>query len=275
MIWPMLTVAAILTAGAVSALAETPTQLRDLIRKGIDGFKREDERRGDYLFTARNERNELDASGKVTSTHSHVWERIEVEGFPFARTIERDGKPVTAEERKTENGAMQKRLFELKTMTASAVAAGAARPTSQRDDWYEEFPEALDYTMVGEETINGRPTYHLEAVPRPGYQVRSVRARVLLKLKASIWIDKETSNLVKADAEIFDAVNVGFGVIGSVEKGTRIKMQRRLMADGNWLIESQSLRIAARILVFKTLRSESTTVWSDFRRRSKNVAAKQ
>ena len=72
---------------------------------------------------------------------------------------------------------------------------------------------------------------------------------------------------MKADAEIFDTVNVGFGVLGRIEKGTHFSIQRRLV-DGNvWLIESQSLRFGARILLFKNMRTESVTQWTDFRRR--------
>ena len=96
-----------------------------------------------------------------------------------------------------------------------------------------------------------------------------MRARVFGKMKANFWIDKATSELVKADAEMFDTVSVGFGVLGKIEKGTRFRIQRKLIADGEWLIESQYTRFGARILLFKTLRNESTTEWSDFRRRPK------
>ena len=99
---------------AETAAPTTPEQLRAIVRKAIDGLKNEDERRGQFLFKARNERKELDADGKVLSQHSHSWERVEIDGFPFGRTLERDGKPLTGQERKSEDAAIQKRLVELK-----------------------------------------------------------------------------------------------------------------------------------------------------------------
>ena len=262
---------------AVPAHAAGPPAppLQEMVRKAIGGLYLEEERRGDFLFKARNERRELDASGKVSSQTSHVWERVEIDGFPFGRTLERDGKPLTPAERKTEEGAIQKRLAELK---APGKAAGSAASTRRpQDEWFQEFPEALNYKLVGEESVAGRPALRLEAEPKPGYQPKNMRARVFEKMKANIWIDKATSELVKADAEIFDTVNVGFGVLGRIEKGTHFSIQRRLV-DGNvWLIESQSLRFGARILLFKNMRTESITQWTDFRRRASKggaVAAK-
>ena len=271
-------IAAAFTAHAIAeTAAPTAEQLRGIVRKAIDGLKNEDDRRGQFLFKARNERKELDASGKVLNLHSHSWERIEIDGFPFGRTLERDGKPLTGEERKTEDAAIQKRLAELKVPKATEASVGALSTRgggkSQHDDWYMEFPDALDFKLVRQETINNRLAWHLEAWPKPQYQAKNMRARVFGKMKANFWIDKASSELVKADAEMFDTVSVGFGVLGKIEKGTRFRLQRRQIADGEWLIESQYMRFGARILLFKTLRNESTTEWSEFRRRPKMLPA--
>ena len=68
---------------------------------------------------------------------------------------------------------------------------------------------------------------------------------------------------------------MGYGVLGRIEKGTRLKLQRRMVSDGVWLIESQSLRFSARILLFKTMRSETATEWWDFRKRPKTTTARE
>ena len=273
-----LLIAAVVVARAPYALAaETPDQLRELVRKSAAGLQQESERREQYLFKVRNERKELDNSEKVTSWHVRTWERIEIDGFTFSRTLERDGKPLAAEERRIEEAAIQKQLAELRAPPAAIAGAGGVvvqpatlrkRPAAQsQDEWFREIPNALNFKLMGEEIINGRPALKLDATPQPGYQAKNMRARVFEKLKATLWIDKATSELVKADAEMFDTVSVGFGVLGRIEKGTRFRMQRRLVADGDWLIESQSVRFAARLLLFKTMHSESTTEWSEFRRR--------
>jgi hypothetical protein len=249
-----------------AALAAEPTSadLRALVRKALSGLHREDERRGEFLFKARNDKKDFDAAGKVINQTSYVWERIEVDGFPFGRTIERNGQPVSAEERKSEDAAMRKKLVELKSGNTAPP-----KKTNPQDEWYSEFPDALQYKLVGEEMLNGRLAVVMEASPNPAYKARNMRARVFEKMNARIWIDKAATELVKAEAEMFDTVNVGYGVLGKIEKGTRLKLQRRLVGDGVWLIESQSLKYSARILLIKNLRSETATEWWDFRKRPK------
>lgn len=272
--------AALLAARIPAATAaETPVELRELVRKSLAGLNAENERRDQFLFKVRNERKELDAAGKVATQTSYVWERIEIEGFTFGRTLERNGKPLTAEERAGEEKAVQKRLAELKappTGTAS-VGSAAAAPARQRQqqqqqrDWFQEFPDALDYKLAGEEIVNGRPALHLLATPRPGYQPKNMRARVFEKMRGDLWVDKATAELAKVDAEMFDTVSVGFGILGKIEKGTRFQMQRQPVGGdataATWLMASQSIRFGARFLLVKSVRNEITTQWSEFRRR--------
>jgi hypothetical protein len=279
---PIIFAAAALIAGSArpALAAESASQLREIVWKAATAFNLEDERREQFLFKARNERREFDSNGKVTSEKSTVWERIEIDGFAFGRTLIRDGKPLTAEERKSEDDAMQKRLVALKVPVQTAgigrteqrelqqQTANMPRRKTAQNEWFQEFPEALDYTFVGEEVLNGRPTLHLAATPRAGYQAKNMRARVFEKMKCQLWIDKTAMELVRADAEVFDTFNVGFGLLGRIEKGTRFQIQRRPVVDGVWLIHAQSVRFGARVLLFKNMHQESVNAWTDFRRRA-------
>lgn len=276
-LWTLVALVAAAAASPVVAPAQTPSsdELRHLLRKSLTGLNAESERKEQFLFKVQTERRELDAAGKILSETSYHWERIEIDGFSFGRTIERNGKALTARERADEEKAIQKRLAELKapklttaSMALPKPAAAPSRSQQQQQEWFQEFPDALEYRLIGEEMINGRLTLRLAASPRPGYQPRNMRARVFEKLRGDLWIDKATAELAKVDAEMFDTVSVGFGVLGKIEKGTRFRMQRRPVADNLWLIDSQTIRFGGRFLLFKSVRTEASTQWSDFRRRS-------
>ena len=159
---------------SASAGAQPPTsdELRSIVRKALTGLTREDEVRGDYLFTARSERKELDSAGKVVSQESHKWERIAIDGFPFGRTLERNGKPLSADERKVEDAAMQKKLAELKAPVATA-GLGAGSPAKstrrpQQDEWYPtERGFAEDDQMIEALPANG-PNHTFDVGSLPG-----------------------------------------------------------------------------------------------------------
>ncbi|MCC6539424.1 MAG: hypothetical protein IT162_17870 [Bryobacterales bacterium] len=253
------------------------TELRELVRKSLGGLKNGEQTRDRFLFQARNERSELDAEGKPIATQSYTWERIELDGFTFGRTLTRNGKPLTVEERKAEDAAIQSRLAELKSPVKKADAAAATDSRRRRgvdEEWFLEFPDALEFKLLGEVTLDSRAVLHLDAQPRAGYRARHMRARVFEKMKGQLWLDKATSELVQADAEMFDTVSVGFGILGRIDKGTRFQLHRRIMADGSWLIDRQKIRFGARIMLVKNLRSEAFTEWTDFRPRAATPASR-
>jgi hypothetical protein len=160
---------------------------------------------------------------------------------------------------------------------------GPAERTSQREErrrnqreeaaWLREIPDALEFRLAGEETIGGRPVLVVECSPRPGYRARNQRARLFEKSRGRLWIDKAESQLVRGEAEVFETVGIGWGVLAKIEKGTKFHLQRVRVADDVWLPEVQTVRFAARLLLVKNARHEFTTRYSDFRRRDPAPAA--
>jgi hypothetical protein len=45
------------------------------------------------------------------------------------------------------------------------------------------------------------------------------------KTTGTLWIDRTDRELVKAEAEVFDTVNIGLGLLGGVGKGRRFTLQ--------------------------------------------------
>jgi hypothetical protein len=255
----------LVTAGF--AYSETPDHLRGIMRAAMKKYQASSEKRNEYLYVLRSERREFDGNGQPRSQQS-VMIRREPEGeFVVSRVVERDGKPVSEDERRRNEERIQKSLAELRALSPEERrrrSEEGRRRRSSEDSWIAEFPEALDYRHVGEEPVNGRPALVLECSPRPGYRPSNMRARVFEKTRGRVWVDKAENELVKADAEVFDTVNVGFGLVGRIEKGTRFRLERQKTSDGTWLPVFQSARFAARIMLVKSMNREFTLRFSDY-----------
>jgi hypothetical protein len=254
------------------AAAETKPEIRALVKSSLDGLAKEDEQRSQWLYTIRGDRTEFDSNGKPRSQRTWHWRRIELDGHVFGRTIERDGRPLSDEERKQEEESIRQQLAGLKS-APPAPASVQKRQTKPEDAWIREFPEALDYEKSGEEMVDGRKTVVLKATPRPGYKASNLRARVFEKMNGTLWIDAAEGELARVDAEMFDTVNVGFGVIGRIEKGTRFQLRRQRVDTGVWLASEQVIRFAARFLLVKTLHQQVRNFYADFERRPSRLAA--
>jgi hypothetical protein len=134
------------------------------------------------------------------------------------------------------------------------------------DDWYKEAPEALDFKLDGEQTIDGRATFVIEFSPHSDYHPSNIWARVLLKMSGKVWVDAEETELVKADARIFDDVTIGWGLVGRVDQGTHFSMDRTRVAPRTWLPRRESNHYSARLLL-KTVRGDETVEFANYARR--------
>jgi hypothetical protein len=75
-------------------------------------------------------------------------------------------------------------------------------------------------------------------------------------MRGRLWIDKADGEMVKADAEVFEEVNVALGIAGHIDKGTRFQIQRSRIADGVWASTYEHARFSARVMVFKNFNAE-------------------
>ncbi len=260
---------------APAAWAGTPDDLRALVRQSLARLESSEKKAGDYGFVRKVERKEFASGGRIKNQWSLVLKRELEDGILVTRPIERDGKPLPEEERRKNQEALRKRQAELKALTPEQLEKRRAenrKRESDEDAWLKEFPEALDYQLAGEETIDGRPAAILDCTPRPGYKARNMRARVFEKVRGRLWIDKAETELVRAEAEVFDTVNIALGLLGKIEKGTRFFIQRRRVAPETWLPETETVRFAARVMLFKSMNNEVTTRNSEFRHRSEMAA---
>jgi hypothetical protein len=71
--------------------------------------------------------------------------------------------------------------------------------------------------------------------------------------------------MARADAEVFDTVNIGLGLIGRVEKGTRFFLERRKVAPDFWMISDQVVKFDARIMLVKIIQQENRSQRSEIR----------
>src|SRR3954469_8935869 len=87
-----------LLAAAV-AWAQDP---RELVRRSIAQDQLDWVRMKDYTWQAHSVQRHFDSHGKVESTKREKWETLILDGQAYRRMLERDGKPLSAEEQRGE-----------------------------------------------------------------------------------------------------------------------------------------------------------------------------
>lgn len=97
-----------------------------------------------------------------------------------------------------------------------------------------EFLARFQFTLVGRETMGGRPTLILDLQPAakkpPEHDLKD---RIINKMAGRVWVDEAESVLVKADFHLTEKVNVVAGLVGTIASLT-LSFNRTRTADGLW-----------------------------------------
>jgi hypothetical protein len=250
---------AILLGTAPWLSAEDAAQI---VRNSVTRDSRNWEIARDYTYL---EEREERRSG--STAERSTFEVMMLYGQPYRRLVRRNGLPLPESEERKERQKSEKEAAARKNESPEKRRkrlAGYEKRRAEERRFFSEIPDAYTFTLAGEENVNGRPAWVINARPRQGYTPRMAQARFLKHMQGRLWIDKAEYQFVKADAETLDTISVGL-FVARLQKGARIFEQVRVN-DEVWLPHRAFVKFAARIALVKRMAGEHEITWSDYRK---------
>ena len=129
----------------------------------------------------------------------------------------------------------------------------------------EQLVDAFDFKLLGEQELDGFDVYVLSAKPHPGYQPPNIETKALTGMQGKLWIDKETFQWVKVEAEVVHPVSIE-GFLARVEPGTRFELEQIPVAEGVWLPKHFAMKFRARVLFLFPRKGQEDETFSDYQR---------
>lgn len=258
---------AIAMALASIAAAETP-DAHEIVQRSVTAIEGNWKIARNYTFLEREEERQLDSEGRVKSKEVKTYDITLLEGSPYMRLTERDDHPLPPAEEKKEQEKLEKSIAEREKETPAErqrrIDDYEKRRQRQRETM-QEVAEAFDFRVIGQERVDGRDTWILDATPRKGYVPRSRDAKILPHVRGKLWIDQRTYHWVKLEAEVIDTVSWGLFLV-RLDRGARIWFDQTLVNDEVWLPKHVYISASARLGIFKKLRVEQDTTFKNFRK---------
>ena len=192
-----------------AACAQDP---RELVRLSIAQDQLDWLRMKDYTWQAKSVERHFDSHGKVQSTKREAWETMILDGEPHRLTVERDGKPLTPDELRSEHKKLDQAVKKLSSETPAEKQRRMQESETARKREFaflSEIPDLFDLRLEGESTVDGRPVWVVSGTPRPGAKPKSRDAKMLLKVRGRMWIDKATHQWAKVEVETTDTISWG------------------------------------------------------------------
>ncbi len=187
---------------------------------------------------------EFDSKGKLEDSKRSRQEWFPINGVPFARLVEKNGKPLTDKERKAEEEREA-------AVRAGKKPARSPEATKRDKEWQftDEMLARYTFKVTGQELLRGRPTWVVEFSPRSkDLPVKNVADRVANKVAGKVWVDAEDWELARMKFWLTEEVTLIGGIVGVLRK-FELLLERVRVEPNAWLPKVVDFDMAGRELL--------------------------
>jgi hypothetical protein len=165
--------------------------------------------------------------------------RVVPTGFgPFKILLEQDGNRVDNADYRRQLQKWEDVLkLSLNPSDSRAKELDAKYQKKERDraELVDAMQDAFTPHWVGREMKNGRVCDVLVLDPNPEFHPRSLLEEVLTHVTVKIWVDHDSNQLVRGEANIARDIAVGGGIFGKLYRGGVFSMDQQEVSPGVWL----------------------------------------
>jgi hypothetical protein len=216
-----------------------------------------------YSCTETEEVHELDKRGQVKKSIVKEYEDFYLGGQLVRREVKKDGKPLTPDEQKKEDGRIEKRIREYEKKKAEG-GEDAAKKKEEID--ISTFLRISNFTHPRWEKYRQHDVIVFDFAPNPGYRPRSKTEDLLHKLVGTLWVDDEVHQAVRLEAHLSDSYKLAGGLLASIHKGASLVMEQAKTHDEVWLPSYIEAHFSARLLLLASALGDYTSKFSDYKK---------
>jgi hypothetical protein len=270
-----LVLAALLPLSAAQSFSQQPSprastfnEATEIVRRSLEADDRTAELSRNYTYKRHEVRKHLGLHGEVKSSSTKTWDIINLYGEPYARLIQKNDLPLSEKDEKMEEQKLEEFFNRRKNESDEIRQKRLAREKKQRDArraFFRDVVNAYEFRIAGDEAMDGRDTWVIEATPSKEFHPTQPHAGLLSKLKATVWIDKQDGNWVKTEGEVMETLSAGL-FIARLHPGTRFVLQQARVNGEIWLVRRLSVEARARVLLLSNRAVELEYTFSDFKK---------
>lgn len=199
---------------------------------------------------------------KVDPKGSMVKQIFETKDGDVARLIEKDGKPLDAEQEQAEMDRLNNLLAHPEVQEHRHKKE--QEDSGRGDEMVRMLPDAFLYTFDGMVDGPNGPCYKLQFTPDPKFTPPDREGEVYHGMVGELWVDQAQLRLVKIDAHLISDVNFGWGVLGRLYKGGSILVENADVGLHHWETTHMRLKLQGKLLMMKSVDFSTTEDFGDF-----------
>ncbi|MBV8820062.1 MAG: hypothetical protein JO022_16985 [Acidobacteriaceae bacterium] len=246
---------------AVSVLQAAAPNVDEIVKKSTANMERNWQAAPHYTYLERDVETKR-GGAQVVKTH---WVFV-IEGSQYNRLIAINDQPLSKQDDQREEQKLQAEIARRKHESPSERAKRVAKYAHERQQDHlmlMEMVHAFSFKLLGDQKVNGRDAWILEAMPRPDYQPNTREGKVLAGMRGKMWVDKEELQWLKVTAEVVRPVSMY--VVAKVSPGTKFFLEQAPVGNGLWFPKRFDVNVVASALGFINEDSTDYETYSHYR----------
>jgi len=242
---------------------------RELIIRSLDAGEKNEQQLRAYVSRTRSNLKQFETDGSLKSEEIKTFDEVLLDGFHVRKLIAKNDKPLSPSDAQKEDARLTKLIAQRKRETPEARQhrLAEAKEKHEKDRRFSrELLDAFDYKLAGEETVNGRKAWVLDATPHPGYKPKELKAQIFPHLRGRLWIDQADLLWIKADANAVEPFSIGFSALAKLDEGARLFFEQTRLTDGTWVSSKFGIKANARLAMLKHISIDNLTISDNFRK---------
>jgi hypothetical protein len=231
-----------------------------------------------YTYTEKQTDREADATGQLREKKSETYELTFYKGNRIKRLIEKNGKPLAADELEGENKRLEKRIREIeKKETEKEKKAAKDRevaqdtggtPDGERGQRISiaDVLRASKLTNPRRERFRGREVIVFDFEPLPGYKPQKNYEKFFGKTAGAIWVDAQDKQVARVEARLVEAYKVAGGMLASLKEGATFVLEQDRVNNEIWLPTRADINLSLRVLLVKGINANSVIEYGNYKR---------
>ncbi len=235
-------------------------EIRQLMHEVQDHQRQLDKVRENYTYSTFETTQDVDSNGKVTKTETVEQEDFFVNGHLIARTVKKDGKPLSDHDQQKEAEHVTKQVEKAEKTPPGQPLEGQTTTSISR------LLEIMDVRNPRRETYHGRPTIVFDFIGRKDAKTHGLVEDASKKVRGTVWIDEADRQVAHLEVSFIDNFHVAGGLVANIQKGSNFRFDQAAVSDGLWLPTGGEGTMQARVLMVKNFRQHFIEHDYDYKR---------
>lgn len=224
-----------------------------------------------YSYTETRIDRDLNSSGQFVEKDSEKRSFTFYKGHRIARTIEKNGKPLSVSDQANEDKEAQKQIAEIEKRLAERERKQfgqqnvAAKDQSSEPSRRITIADALKNSRLinpRRERFGGREVIVFDYEPDPTFKPKTQNEKIFAICNGAVWVDATTKQVVRLEATLMQSMG---SFLAKAKRGASFTLENQLVNNEIWLPLRADISLQIKVL-FAGININNLIKYGDYKR---------